>query len=190
MILRIEGFLDRQPSSSSNSSSYDYVNTKGSIGLDGVLQLYPTLPGGKEFYLGTNPDKSRFNISYGRNSHLPFTSTKQEEEAEGDLMFFNTTGSPISYRSGQPGGRSVRLDVYPDGGMWSNYTNYSFRDNPGYLYTPKGIANGEFTVYIRPHGSLGTHQACVWKLAGRDEDEIRSVFDIDVLHMFILIMVE
>ena len=39
-------------------------------------------------------------------------------------------------------------------------------------------STGEFTVYIRPHESLGIHQACVWKLAGRDEDEIRSVFEI------------
>jgi hypothetical protein len=154
------------------------ITTKGTTGPDGVLQLYPTLPGGKQFYVGTNPDRSRFNVSYGRNSHLPFTPKQEEEGGIGGLTFYNTTGSPISYRSGQPGGRSVRLDVYPDGGMWSNHTNHSFRNNPGYLYTPAGIASGEFTVYIRPHGSLGTHQACVWKLAGRDEDEIRSVFEI------------
>jgi hypothetical protein len=54
---------------------------------------------------------------------LSFTP-KQEEK--GGLTFFNIIGSPISYRYGQPGGESVRLDVYPDGGMCSNHTDYSF----------------------------------------------------------------
>ncbi|MBV9178170.1 MAG: hypothetical protein JO297_14155 [Nitrososphaeraceae archaeon] len=40
------------------------------------------------------------------------------------------------------------------------------------------VIQGYLVVYIRPHGSFGTHEACVWKLAGRDEDEIRSVFEI------------
>jgi hypothetical protein len=102
------------PTTPSTPSSPPSITTRGTIGPDGVLQLYPTLPGRKQFYVGTNPDRSRFNVSYGRNFLLPFTP-KQDEE--GSLTFFNTIGSPISYRSGQPGGRSVRLDVYPDGGM-------------------------------------------------------------------------
>ena len=119
-----------------------------------------------------NPDKNKFNVSYGGGSHLPY-----EKKTEGSLTYFNTTGSKISYHSGSPPGRSTRLDVYPDGGIWNNKTKYSWSDNPGYLYTPKGIKNGEFTSFIRTHGDLGTHQAYAHKIGGRDEDAIRSLIE-------------
>jgi hypothetical protein len=37
----------------------------------------------------------------------------------------------------------------------------------------KGIDNGEYAVYQRPHGELGIHKAAVWKLGGCDEDGLR-----------------
>lgn len=144
----------------------------GNIGPDGVMQIYPTANGGTEFYLGENPDKSKFNVSYGGGSHLPYSKKK-----EGSLTYFNTTGSPITYHSGSPPGRSTRLDIYPDGGIWGNKTKYSWDNNPGYLYTPKGIKSGEFTSYIRVHQDLGTHQAYAHKIGGRDEDAIRSLIE-------------
>jgi hypothetical protein len=69
--------------------------------------------------------------------------------------------------------------MYADDGIWANKTPYSWKSNPGYLYTPKGIDNGEYTVLIRPHGQLHTHESAAWKLAGRDDDSIRSVFEIN-----------
>lgn len=148
-------------------------NPSGNIGPDGVLQLYPTVAGGTAFYLTDNPDKSKFNVSFGTGSHLPYT-----KKTENGLTFFNTAGSPITYHSGQPPGRSVRLDCYPDGGIWNNKTKYSYKSNPGFLYTDKGLASCEMTGYFRPHGKLGTHQCLAFKMAGRDEDPIRSVFEI------------
>jgi hypothetical protein len=62
--------------------------------------------------------------------------------------------------------------------MWSNHTSYDWQNNPGYLYTEKGINNGKYTIYPRPHGALGTHQSCAWKLGGRAEDDKRSLFEI------------
>jgi hypothetical protein len=106
--------------------------SKWSIGPDGVAQIYPTAPGGTEFYLnmdnpyegGSNTSRpsAQFNISYGKGSQLPFTT----ETAQNGLKYFNTTGNPINYASGSKPGRSVRLDVYPDGGKWANKTSHSW----------------------------------------------------------------
>src|SRR5438132_3403211 len=113
----------------------------GSLGPDGVKQIYPDKVGATQFYLnmddpykdgggaGTTNPNGQFNISYGTNSKFPFTAM-----TEGGLIFFNTTGSPITYNSGSPPGRSVRLDIYPDGGKFANRSQYSWQSNPGYLY--------------------------------------------------------
>jgi hypothetical protein len=151
------------------------------VGPDNVAQIYQTKPGGTEFYLNmenpysggayTSRPTAQFNISFGRGSQFPFT-----RHVEGGLVYFNTTGSPISYQSGGSG-RSVRLDVYPDGGKWSNKTTYDWQDNPGYLYSNNSIGSGEFTTYIRVHGNLHKHQAYAHKIGGRDEDAIRSLIE-------------
>src|SRR6266568_5425422 len=131
-------------------------------GPDNVQQIYPTKAGGTEFYINMNDpyidggaytslSTSQFRITYGKANKFPFTTTNQ---SGANPKFFNTTGSPISYASGSPNGRSVRLDIFPDGGWNADNTNYSYSSNPGYLYTNKGIQNGEFTVYIRGHGDL------------------------------------
>jgi|SRR5215831_7251122 len=152
------------------------------LGKDGVQQIYPTAQGGTEFYLNMDDpyktgsghnDNGQFNISYGRGSQFPFT---KRQEGNG-LTYFNTEGSPISYASGSKPGRSVRLDVYPDGGKWANKSKYYWKDNPGFLYTDNSIGSGEFTLYIRTHGDLGTHQAYACKIGGRDEDDLRSLIE-------------
>lgn len=154
-----------------------------SVGPDGVKQIYPTASGGTEFYLNmnnpyqggsyTSRSTAQFNISYGTGSQFPFTKGKDPS----GLTFFNTTGSPITYASGGKPGRSVRLDVYPDGGKWNDKTSFSWQNNPGYLYTPNSIGSGEFTVFIRVHGDLGSHQSYACKIGGRDEDAIRSLIE-------------
>jgi hypothetical protein len=153
------------------------------IGPDSVAQIYPTVPGGTEFYLNmedpykggayTSRPTAQFNISYGRGSQIPFT-VKTDPNG---LKYFNTTGNPINYASGSKPGRSVRLDVYPDGGKWVNKTSHSWQNNPGHLYTDKGVGSGEFTVFIRVHGDLGSHQSYACKIGGRDEDDIRSLIE-------------
>jgi hypothetical protein len=124
-----------------------------------------------------NPDKTKFNVSFGFGSHIPYT-----KKTEAGLTFFNTEGHPIVYHSGSTPGNTLRIDCYSDGGMWSNHTSYDWQNNPGYLYTEKGINNGEYTIYLRPHGALGTHQSCAWKLGGRAEDDKRSLFEICAAH--------
>jgi hypothetical protein len=142
------------------------------IGPDGVMQIYPTIQGGTEFYLGDTPDKQKFNISFGTGSHIAYS-----KKTEKSLTYFNTSGSKISYHSNSKPGRSTRIDTYPDGGMWSNKTKNNWAQKPDFLYTEKGIRNSEFTSFIRTHGDLGTHQAYAHKIAGRDEDAIRSLIE-------------
>ncbi|MGC1931033.1 MAG: hypothetical protein WA667_18845 [Candidatus Nitrosopolaris sp.] len=93
------------------------MNDEEIIGPDGVQQIYPKKPGGTEFYLNmdnpydggayTSRPTAQFNISFGKNSRFPFTTHIDDTQG---LIYFNTTGSPISYQSGGSG-RSVRLDV-------------------------------------------------------------------------------
>lgn len=160
------------------------MSTTKIIGPDGVQQLYPTATGGTEFFLNqaapysggayTSLSTAQFNISYGQANTFPFTTHSDPS----GLVFFNTTGSPITYKSGAKPGRSVRLDCFPDGGRNANHTNYAWNNNPvGYLYTAKGIRNAEMTAFIRVHGDLGAHQSYAFKMGGRDEDAIRSLFE-------------
>jgi hypothetical protein len=157
----------------------------GNIGPDGVQELYPTASGGTKFYInmsdpysgagpGSTNSTAQFNISYGQAATFPFTSKTDPN----GLKYFNTTGSPITYASGSPPGRSARLDCFPDGGRNNDKTAYDWHSNPGYLYTPKCIRSAEFTSFIRVHGDLGTHQSYAHKMCGRDEDTIRSVFEV------------
>lgn len=142
------------------------------LGPDGVAQIYADAPKGSKVYMGNSGkfDEKIFNVSYGRNSHIDYEAKKQ-----GKLNYFTTEGSKINYHSGAQSGRSTRIDTYAGGGMWSNDTDYSWKDNPGYLYNEKGTLNSEFTTYIRVHGDMGTHQAYAHKIGGRDEDALRSL---------------
>jgi hypothetical protein len=149
----------------------------GTIGPDGVLQIYDSLVGGNKWYLNmaapSDPADSKFNISYGTGSHI-----KSTKHTEGSITYFNSVGAKQTYASGSPDSRSCRFDNYPGGGMFSNNTSYSYKSNPGYLYNPQGIMNKEITIYLRPHGQLKTHESCAFKLNGREPDDIRSAIEI------------
>ena len=155
-----------------NTGSNNNVSQGKNLDQYGVQKIYPDAAGQTQVYMGIDPDKSIFNVSYGGGSHIPFT-----KKTEGSLTFFNTAGSPIKYNSGQKAGRSTRIDTYPGGGMWANKTKFWWKSNPGYLYNEKGIKNGEYTTFIRVHGDLGTHQAYAHKIGGRDDDSLRSLME-------------
>jgi len=140
------------------------------IGPDGILQIYPDAKGGTQVYMKDNPDPKTFNVSYGTGSHIPYT-----KKQEGNLVYFETAGSPITYHSGNAPGRSTRIDTYPGGGMWSNKTTFSWKNNPGYLYNEQGIKNTEYTTFIQVDQDLNTHQAYAHKIGGRDDDTLRSL---------------
>jgi hypothetical protein len=142
------------------------------LGPDKVQMIYANAKDGTQVYMMDNPDKKIFNVSFGNRSHIEY-----EKNHQGTLTYFNTKGAPIKYNSGNKPGRSTRIDTYPDDGMWDDKTDYCWKDNPGYLYTKKGIKNGEYTTFIRVHGDLGTHQAYAHKICGRDQDALRSLIE-------------
>lgn len=149
----------------------------GNLGVDGVLELYPTVEGGNEFYLDMNNKENntkRFNVSFGHGSHLPYKLVTND-----NFNYYNAEGSPLNYNSGGKG-KSLRLDIYGDeNSIWNNKTKnaWSSKPTPKYLHTPKGFKNHEVTGYFRPNKALGTHQALSFKLNGRDEDNIRSLIE-------------
>jgi hypothetical protein len=51
------------------------VNT--CIGLDGILQIYPTIQGGTEVYMKDDLDKEKINVSYGKGSYIKYTTKKR-----------------------------------------------------------------------------------------------------------------
>jgi len=151
----------------------------GAGGLDvyGVKKIFPDFknPAFPPFYIdhvNKNNNTSRFNISYGSGSHIAYNS-----KTEGNITFYNSAGAVQNYASGNPSSRSCRLDIYPSAGIWGNNTNYSYRNNPGYLYKRNNFANKEMTIYVRPHGQLKTHESFAFKVQGRDNDDIRSCIE-------------
>lgn len=143
----------------------------------GVQKIYPDNPAGTQYYINMdNPyADGKFNVSYGSGSQYPIN---RHTEPSG-LVYYNTRGEVVNYASGAPSGRSQRLDVYPDGGKWNNKTSYSWDSNPGYLYTQRGIKSGEFTTFVRGVKDLGSgiHHSWAHKIGGRDEDNIRSAYE-------------
>jgi len=150
----------------------------GAGGLDqyGVKKIFPDFknPRAPPFYMDmvTKSNNTRYNISYGSGSHLAYTL-----KTEGNLTFYNSTGAVQNYASGNKSSRSVRNDVYPSGGIYGNNTKYSYKSNPGYLYQWNDFHNKEMTIYVRPHGQLGTHESFAFKMQGRDNDDIRSCIE-------------
>lgn len=143
----------------------------------GVKKIFPDYPNPEAdpFYIDMitkSNNSSRFNISYGTGSHIAY-----DLKTEGNISFYNSTGHVQTYKSGNEDSRSVRCDIYPSGGMWDNNTNYSYKNNPGYLYQRNHFHNKEMTVYVRPHGQLHTHESFAFKMQGRDQDEIRSCIE-------------
>lgn len=154
----------------------------GSAGADsyGVAKIFPDLPNppAPPFYLDMNTqsnNSSRFNISYGTGSHITYTL---QTDPTGGYKYYTTDGNKVTYASGSPSSQSMRADIYPAGGIWGNKTNYSWKSNPGYLYTAGSFLNHELTFYLRVHSRKNTHEAFAFKLQGRDEDNIRSVIEI------------
>ncbi len=143
------------------------------IGKDGVVELFPTKADGSTFYLDMsldNPSKdSRFGFD---NINKGITVTKKTEAG---VTFFETPGSPVSYKSGG-NGSTLRIGSYASGGKGNTQT-HNWDEHPLFLYNEKDIVNSEITVYVRAHGDLGKHKSCAFKIHGAPPDATRSLFE-------------
>lgn len=143
----------------------------------GVAKIFPDYPNPEypAFYIDMvtkSNNSTRFNISYGSGSHIAYNLVN------GNPSYYNSAGAVQHYASGNPDSRSCRFDIYPSEGMYGNNTNYSYKNNPGYLYRRNHFHNKEMTIYIRPHDQLGTHETFAFKVDGRDDDSIRSCIEL------------
>lgn len=155
---------------------------KGGIDEYGVAHIYPidTSVKNKPVFVDLVKNKdfnTKFtNVSFGHGSHL-----KNEVKTENGVIYSTTTGSPITYNSKQPPGRSIRWDFEDDGDIWGDESKCkSWRDKPDFLCSPDGFRSSEFTVYVRFHKKLGTHMSCCAKGMGRrggKDDAGRSVVE-------------
>lgn len=154
---------------------------KGGIDEYGVAHTYPIdTTKNKPVFVDLIKNKdfnTKFtNVSFGHGSHL-----KNEVKTENGITYSTTTGSPISYSSGQKAGRSIRWDFEDDGDIWGDESKCkSWNDSPDFLCSPNGFRSCEFTVFVRFHNKLGTHMSCCAKGMGRrggKDDVGRSVFE-------------
>ncbi len=125
----------------------------------GVGMLFHPHPSGSSWSLGTQ-DPNRADGLY-----FDMEWDWATQRTESGLTFWSTAGHRITYESGRPDGRTVRLHLRPSGGTQS----LSWRDGAasrGYIGNPADLRNFEATVYVRVHEHLGTLTTMSWKLRG------------------------
>jgi hypothetical protein len=128
------------------------------VGPDGVGMLFPADPDGSSFHLGDgDPTDAE-----------PFFDMEGDEAisgTDGGVPYWSTSGHRVTYASGKPAGKTVRLHLRPGGGE----QNFTWRDGAmenGFIGGPGDLLNFEATVYVRVHEDNGTHHSMSWKMRG------------------------
>jgi hypothetical protein len=149
----------------------------GGVDANGVQKIYPGISG-TEWYMDMTKAKPTDDNSFyfdGMNSGV----TTNKTAAAGALpTFYNTTCSNISYASGSPNGKTLRVGVYAGGGK--NQTQlHTWKEKPDFIYDSAGIRNHEWTIYVRPQSSLSSsiHHSCAAKVCGGKQDAGRSLIE-------------
>ncbi|MCI0572585.1 MAG: hypothetical protein L0Y66_17670 [Myxococcaceae bacterium] len=126
---------------------------------DGVGMLFPSNPSGSSFRLGTG-DPTTVDPQ-----HFDMEGDPATEGSENGLTFWSTAGHRVTYASGKPAGKTVRLHLRPSGGV-QNFTWRFGAAEKGYIGNPGDVLNFEATVYVRVLEHNGTHNSMSWKLRG------------------------
>ncbi|GHG81012.1 hypothetical protein GCM10012319_33900 [Comamonas sp. KCTC 72670] len=120
--------------------------------------LFPSEPSGSSFHLGDgDPADSEPFFDMEGDAATP--------GLEAGIPYWSTTGHRVTYASGKPAGKTVRLHLRPSGGEQS----FTWRDGAlenGFIGSPNDLLNFEATVYVRVHEDNGTHHSMSWKLRG------------------------
>ncbi len=128
------------------------------LDADGVGMLFPGESDGSSFHLGAgDPTQSEPFFGIEGDPATPGT--------EAGVPYWSTAGHRVTYASGKPAGRTVRLHLRPSGGEQS----FTWRDgagSSGFIGNPDDLLNLEATVYVRVHGDNGTHHSMSWKMRG------------------------
>jgi hypothetical protein len=145
----------------------------GGKDANGISKLYPTFGGGTEWYMNMANSKAEDDpkVKYdGINSGVSSSKSTQN-----GVTFYNAHSSPVGYASGGSGS-TLRINVYAAGGAGSNQIN-TWKTRPDYLYSPQGIRNHEYTIYVRPHSKIASHLSCAYKVCGGRNDSGRSILE-------------
>jgi len=129
------------------------------LDADGVIMALPPHPEGSSWSLGTQ-DPNRVDPEFFDMEGDPAT-----RHTEGGLTYWSTPGHVVTYRSGMPDGRTVRLHMRPGGGT-QTYTWLNGAREHGYIGTPRDLKNFEATAYVRVRDFNGTHTSMSWKMRG------------------------
>jgi hypothetical protein len=128
------------------------------VGPDGVGMLFPAEAEGSSFDLGDG-DPTDLEPRFGMEGDAATPGT------DAGVSYWSTAGHRVTYASGSPAGKTVRLHFRPGGGKQS----FTWRDGAlenGFLGSPADLLNFEATVFVRVHEDNGTHHSMSWKLRG------------------------
>ena len=124
----------------------------------GVGMLFPSEPDGSRFHLGAD-DPTASEPQFGMEGDAATPGI------ENGVSYWSTGGHRVTYASGAPAGKTVRLHLRPGGGEQS----FTWRDGAvenGFIGGPADLLNFEATVFVRVHEDNGTHHSMSWKLRG------------------------
>jgi hypothetical protein len=121
--------------------------------------LFPSHPSGSSWALGSQDPNTTDPLFWEMNGPGATRGT------EHGLTYWTAAGQRVTYASGQPDGKTVRLYIRPGGGQQS-LTWRSGADSAGYIGTPQDLLNFEATIYVRVHENNGTHKSMSWKMRG------------------------
>lgn len=125
---------------------------------DGVAMMFRAKPGGTSFRLGSNDPRAD-------PEHLKLWADTLTPMTENGVKFWRSTGHPVSYASGAPGGTSHRLMIFASGGR-QTYNWQTGAIEKGYCGNPNDLNAFEATVYCRLHTLTGRHESVSWSIRG------------------------
>ena len=125
---------------------------------DGVAMMFRAKPGGTSFRLGENDPRSD-------PEHLKLWADTLTPMTENGVKFWRSTGHPVSYASGAPGGTSHRLMIFASGGR-QTYNWQTGAIEKGYCGNSNDLNAFEATVYCRLHTLTGRHESVSWSIRG------------------------
>ena len=150
-------------------------STAPTLDENGVKMIYATDTSRPSYFykMSDSIEDSKY-IKTDRN-----TST---QKTEGNITFKRLAGNDVTYASGAPPGKTVRVNLNA-GGFISTQAHTWKDSGVSYLWTPADSKNAEFTYYARVTNAYGSHSNAGSKMRSgihtSSNDPRASCFDIE-----------
>lgn len=125
---------------------------------DGVAMMFPAKLAGTSYRMGTSDPRTD-------PEHLKLWADTLTSMTENGVKFWRSTGHPVSYANGEPGGTSHRLMIFASGGK-QTYNWQTGAIEKGYCGNPNDLNAFEATVYCRLNTLTGRHESVSWSIRG------------------------